>query len=90
MVDRNDYFLYRIDENGDAEIYGRFRSLSEAKLSAKLLMIREFCMILSGDLTKLYFYNDDGTWDYDILTDKGRIEFFEMYQHPEDYIKLHK
>lgn len=90
MIDKNDHFLYRIDENGEAKIYGRFRSLSEAKLSAKLLMISEFCMILSGDLTKLYFYNEDGTWDYDILTDKGRVEFFELFQNPEDYIKLHK
>lgn len=84
------FFLYRIFPNGEAKIYGRFRSLSEAKLSAKLLMISEFCMILSGDFTKLYFYNDDGTWDYDILTDKGRVEFFELFQHPEDYIKLYK
>ena len=90
MVDKNDYFLYRISGNGEAEIYGMFRSLSEAKLSATLLMIREFCMILSGNLTKLYFYNDDGTWDYDILTKQSRIEFFTLYQHPEDYIKLHK
>lgn len=90
MIDKNDYFLYRIDEDGNAKIYGRFTGLSAAKLSAKLLMISEFCMILSGDFTKLYFYNNDGTWDYDILTDKGRSEFFELFQHPEDYIKLHK
>jgi hypothetical protein len=90
MIDKNDHFLYRIDADGNAKIYGRFISLSAAKLSAKLLMISEFCMILSGDFTKLYFCNDDGTWDYDILTDKGRVEFFELFQHPEDYIKLHK
>lgn len=90
MIDKNDYFLYRIDENGDAEIYGRFKSLSAAKMSAGLLLINELCMILSGDLTKLYFYNDDGTWDYDVLTDKRRAEFFEMYQHPEDYLKTYK
>lgn len=89
MINKNDHFLYRIDADGNAEIYGRFISLSSAKLSAKLLMISEFCMILSGDLTKLYFY-DEGTWDYDLLTDKGRAEFFELYQHPEDYLKIHK
>lgn len=85
MYDRNDCFLYRIDENGDAEIYGKFKSLSAAKLSAKLLLIRDVSMILTGDLTKLYFCDDSGVWDYDILTDKGRIEFFELYPHPKDY-----
>ena len=85
MINKSNYYLYRLDENGDGEIYGKFHSLSAAILSAKLLLINEFCMILSGDLTRLYFYNEDGTWDYDILTDKGRIEFFEMYPNPEDY-----
>lgn len=90
MVDKNDCFLYRIDENGDAEIFGCFHSLSAAKLSAKLLLISDVCMILTGDFTKLYFYNDDGTWDYDVLTEKGKIEFFELYPHPESYVTSSK
>ena len=53
-------------------------------------MIKELCMILSGDLTRLYFYNEDGTWDYDILTAKGRLDFFDLYQHPESYIDSSK
>lgn len=90
MIDRSDYFLYRVFPDGNAEIYGRFRSLSAAKLSAELLMIKELCMILSGDLTRLYFYNEDGTWDHDILTAKGRLDFFDLYQHPESYIDSSK
>lgn len=85
MVDRNDCFLYRIDENGNAEIYGKFKSLSAAKLSAKLLLIQDVSMILTSGLTKLYFCDDSGVWDYDILTDEGRVEFFKLYPHPKDY-----
>lgn len=79
------FYLYRITETGDGEIYGKFDSLSLAKMSAHLLCIKEICFILSGDLTKLYFYNEDGSWDYDILTDSGREEFLQIYQNPLDY-----
>lgn len=85
MKDRNNCFLYRIESDGSAEIYGEFTSLSAAKMSAKLLLIRDVCMILTGDLTKLYFYEEDGSWDCDILTDYGRTEFFKEYPHPKDY-----
>lgn len=79
------FFLYRLDEFGGAEIYGKFSSLSEAKLSASLLLIKDFCFILTSDMTKMYFYNEDGTWDYDILTDKGKLEFLDCYPNPNDY-----
>lgn len=81
---KDKYYLYRLDTEGDAEIYGAFTSLNMATLSASLLLIRDFCFILSGDLTKIYFYNN-GVWEYDILTEKGRTELFEIYPHPDDY-----
>lgn len=90
MINKNDYFLYRIFYNGDVEIYGQFHSLAAATMSADLLMIKEWCMILSGDLTKLYFFTESGSWEYDILTDKGRLEFFDLFPHPEDYISSKK
>lgn len=79
------YFLYRIDENGDADIYGRFESLSAAKMSAKLLMIEEVSFILTEDIKKIYFF-DECEWDYDLLDDKGRIEFLEIYPNPNEYL----
>lgn len=78
------FYLYRLDTEGDGKIYGKFDTLSAAKMSADLLLIKDFCFILSGDLTKLYFY-EDGEWSYDILTPKGRAEFFDIYPNPEDY-----
>lgn len=79
----NNYaYLYRIDENADAKIYGKFQTLSMAKMSADLLMIKDFCFILYGD--KLYFY-ENGEWDYDLLTEKGKLDFLECFQNPEDY-----
>ena len=81
----NDYFLYRIDENGDAEIYGKFSSLSAAKLSATLLLIKDFCFILTGDMSKIYFYDEKEGWDYDIMTAKGKLEFLDIYPNPNEY-----
>jgi hypothetical protein len=49
----NEYFLYRIDSEANASIYGKFQTLSMAKMSAELLMIQEMCFILSGDMTKI-------------------------------------
>lgn len=80
------YFLYRIDENAEAEIYGRFESLSAAKMSADLLMIKDFCFILSGDMKKMYFY-EDNKWDYDILTEQGKFDFIECFPDPHDYVE---
>ena len=80
----NYFYLYRLDPEGDGSIYGKFKTLSEAKLSAHLLMIKDFCFILTGDITKIYFY-EDGTWDYDLLTAKGRDEFLDIYPNPNDY-----
>lgn len=79
------YFLYRIDENGDADIYGCFESLSAAKMSAKLLMIEEVSFILTEDIKKIYFF-DECEWDYDLLDDNGRIEFLEIYPNPNEYL----
>lgn len=84
----NCFYLYRLckDLSGDAEIYGKFQSLLAAKMSADLLMIKDICFILSGDFTKLYFYEEDSKeWTYDLLTDKGRTEFFECYPDPRKY-----
>lgn len=78
------YYLYRINEDGDADIYACFDSLSAAKLSAKLLMIEEICFILVGDLSKMYFYEKD-SWEYDILTERGKMEFLEFYPDPKEY-----
>lgn len=79
-----DYYLYRLDENADAAIYGKFPTLQMAKMSAELLLIRDFCFILAGDFSKLYFYVK-GEWDYDTLTEKGRLEFLDCFPDPRDY-----
>lgn len=79
------YFLYRIDENAEAEIYAKFPSLQMAKLSASLLMISDICFILSGDMSKIYFYNQQDGWEYDVLTEKVKEEFLEIYPNPKDY-----
>lgn len=80
----NEYYLYRIDENADATIYGKFPTLSQAKMSADLLLIKDFCFILTSDMTKMYFYEDD-KWDYDILTEQGRLDFLDCFPNPKDY-----
>lgn len=84
----NCYYLYRLfpENDCDAEIFGKFASLSEAKLSAELLMIKYSSFILSGDMTRIYFYDDTNGWDYDLLTDSGRAQFVEMYPDPSKYI----
>ena len=80
------YYLYRLNkDNADAEIYGCFNSLSAATLSAKLLLIQEYSFILSEDISKIYFYNADGSWDYDILTNEGKLSFLDIYPNPKDY-----
>lgn len=81
----NDFFLYRLDENGDATIYGKFPTLSQAKLSASLLLIKDFCFILTSDMNKIYFYDEKDGWGYDILTKKGKIDFLGIYPNPNDY-----
>lgn len=81
----NDFFLYRIDEHGDATIYGKFPTLSQAKLSASLLLIKDFCFILTGDMNKIYFYDEKDGWDYDIMTQKGKLDFLDIYPDPKDY-----
>lgn len=81
----NDFFLYRLDDNGDAKIYGKFPTLSQAKLSASLLLIKDFCFILTGDMNKIYFYDEKDGWGYDVLTQKGKVEFLGIYPNPKDY-----
>ena len=81
----NDFFLYRLDENGDATIYGKFPTLSQAKLSASLLLIKDFCFILTSDMNKIYFYDEKDGWGYDVLTQKGKIDFLGIYPNPKDY-----
>ena len=81
----NDFFLYRIDEQGDATIYGKFPTLSQAKLSASLLLIKDFCFILTGDMNKIYFYDEKDGWDYDVMTQKGKLDFLDIYPNPKDY-----
>ena len=81
----NDYFLYRIDEHGDAVIYGKFTTLSQAKLSASLLLIKDLCFILTGDMNKIYFYDEKDGWDYDIMTEKGKLDFLDIYPDPKEY-----
>ena len=81
-----EYFLYRLSSDGDGEIYGKFNSLSEAKLSASLLLIKDFCFILAGDMSKIYFYESESDyWEYDLLTDKGKLEFLDCYPDPNGY-----
>ena len=81
----NDFFLYRLDENGDGTIYGKFPTLSQAKLSASLLLIKDFCFILTSDMNKIYFYDEKDGWGYDILTKKGKVDFLVIYPNPNDY-----
>lgn len=81
----NEYFLYRIDSEANASIYGKFQTLSMAKMSAELLMIQEMCFILSGDMTKIYFYGPKNGWDYDILTKQGVLDFLDCFPNPKDY-----
>jgi hypothetical protein len=55
-----------------------------AKMSADLLLVKESCFILSGDISKMYFY-ENGKWDYDIVTDKGKLSFLDCYPDPREY-----
>lgn len=82
------YYLYRLypEKDADAEIFGCFNSLSEATLSAKLLLIQSSSFIVSEDLSRIYFCNEDGCWDYDIMTDTGKLSFLDIYTNPKDYI----
>lgn len=79
------YFLYRLDPEGEAEIFGRFNTLSEAKLSSKLLLIQESCFILSGDIKYMFTYADN-KWTVDIITDEGKLAFLECFKDPSTYI----
>lgn len=83
------YYLYRVDERGDAKIYAKFPSLQMAQMSASLLLINELSFILSEDVTRIYFYNEDGTWDYDIITPSGKYDFLSIYPDPKSYETNH-
>lgn len=78
------YYLYRLNSKGEAEIYGKFELLSAAKLSASLLKIEDVSFILSGDISKIYFY-EDGNWDYDLFTYDGKSEFLRAFPDPREY-----
>lgn len=80
------YYLYRVDEHGDAKIYAKFPTLQMAQMSADLLLIKELSFILSGDISKIYFYNEDGTWDYDVITKSGKEDFLLLYPSPDSYV----
>lgn len=79
------YYLYRITEDGDASIYGQFESLSMAKMSASLLLIKDFCFILDENVSKIYFYDQESGWYCDIFSSDGRVEFLETYPSPKEY-----
>jgi hypothetical protein len=89
-MNAENYYLYRVDGNGDAKIYAKFPSLQMAQISADLLLIKELSFILSEDITRIYFYNEDGTWDYDIITSSGKEDFLKIYPNPKDYVLEHK
>lgn len=78
------FYLYRLDDEGNGEIYGKFPTLMMAKMSADLLLIKDFCFILSGDMSRMYFY-EDGVWDYDLLTSKGVLDFLDCFPNPKYY-----
>lgn len=81
------FYLYRLNSDGDGEIYGKFPSLMMAEMSAGLLLIKESCFILSGDMTKIYFYNhQNNEWEYDILTESGKDQFLDLYPNPSEYV----
>lgn len=80
----NNFYLYRLDEQGNGEIYGKFPNLMMAKMSADLLLIKDFCFILPGDMSKMYFY-EKGIWDYDLVTEKGKLDILECFPNPKDY-----
>lgn len=84
-MDKN-YYLYRIDSDANAKIFGRFPTLQMAKMSASLSLFKDLCFILSGDMTKIYFYYPDKKdWDYDLLTEEGRLDFLDTFPSPKDY-----
>lgn len=83
------YYLYRVDEHGDAKIYAKFPTLQMAQMSADLLLIKELCFILTDDVTRIYFYNEDDTWDYDIMTPSGKEDFLSIYPDPKSYDTSH-
>ena len=66
-----EYYLYRVQPDGDNEIYGTFNTLQQATLSAKLLLIEDSCFILSGNFERMYFHSSRG-WDYDVLSPHGK------------------
>ncbi len=79
------FYLYRLDPDGDAKIYANFPTLHMAQMSADLLLIKDSCFILTSDMTKIYFYDYEHGWDYDLLTEKGRLEFLDIYPNPNEY-----
>lgn len=80
------FYLYRLDKDGGADIYAKFPSLQMAQMSADLLLIKESCFILSGDMTKIYFYEPESNyWSYDILTEDGKLSFLDVYPNPINY-----
>jgi hypothetical protein len=82
----NNFYLYRLSPDGDGDVYGRFPNLMMAEMSADLLMIKDYCFILSGDMTKIYFYYPDKKeWDYDLLTEKGKLDFLDAFPNPKEY-----
>lgn len=81
----NNYYLYRVYPGGDAEIYGKFESLAAAMLSAKLLLINSMSFIVNEDLSKIYFYNTDGTWECNLLTEETKAKMFDIYPPPSSY-----
>ena len=82
---KTSYYLYRLNKEGSGEIYGEFDSLFGAKMSASLLKIEDKSFILSGDLNRIYFCDESGVWDYDLLTDVGKKELFYIYPNPKEY-----
>jgi len=78
------FYLYRLSPEGEGSIYGKFPNLMMAKMSADLLLIKDYCFILTGDMSKMYFY-EDGVWDYDIVTEKGKLDFLDCFPNPKDY-----
>lgn len=78
------YYIYRIDENADTKIYGCFDSLSAAKMSASLSLVKDVVFILTDDISRMYFY-ENGEWVYDLLNDEARLSFLDIYPNPNDY-----
>lgn len=84
-MQENNYYLYRVYDNGEAKIYGKFNSLSAATLSAKLLLINNMSFITNEDLSKVYFYNTDNIWELNALTEEAKKTIFSVYPLPSSY-----